>query len=141
MSIIRGVYEGLTAVIYGLVLDVILKALLLMGGFTDLVNDALQLIVATLWIGIEMFGWNGVCIVNRGVCRLSTIYRYLMFIAVPLLAFSYLLYMYGSDTAAAVLFLVTVSTVLGLSVASYIGATWLLINLGVTSVRLVYWYQ
>ncbi|WP_054857387.1 hypothetical protein [Vulcanisaeta sp. JCM 16159] len=121
MNIIRGVYEGLTAVIYGLVLDVILKALLLMG-FTDLVNDALQLIVATLWIGIEMFGWNGVCIVNRGVCRLSTIYRYLIFIAVPLLAFSYLLYMYGSDTAAAVLFLVTVSTVLGLSVASYIGA-------------------
>lgn len=121
MSIVRGVYEGLTAVIYGLILDIALKALLLMG-FTDLVYDVLQLIIAILWIGIEMFGWGGVCIINRGSCRLSTIYRYTMFIATPLMAFSYLFYLYGDGTAAAVLFLIAVSLILGLSVSSYVGA-------------------
>ncbi|WP_243678577.1 hypothetical protein [Vulcanisaeta distributa] len=70
-----------------------------------------------------MFGWGGVCIVNRGgSCRLSTIYRYLMFVAPPLMAFSYLLYLYGDEIAAAVLFLIAVSLILGLSVSSYVGA-------------------
>jgi len=61
MSIVRGVYEGLTAITYSLILDVIMKVLLLMG-FTDIVYDLLQLITAILWIGIGMFGWNNVCI-------------------------------------------------------------------------------
>ncbi len=108
MSIVRGgVYEGFTAIIYGFILDIALKALLLMG-FTDLIYDVLQLIIAILWIGIGMFGWGGnICIVNRGgSCRLSTIYRYIMFIAPPLMAISYLLYLYGDGAAAAVLFLI-----------------------------------
>ena len=61
MSIVRGVYEGLTAITYSLILDVIMKVLLLMG-FTDIIYDLLQLITAILWIGIGMFGWNNVCI-------------------------------------------------------------------------------
>ncbi|ADN51523.1 hypothetical protein [Vulcanisaeta distributa] len=121
MSIVRGVYEGFTAIIYGFILDIALKALLLMG-FTDLTYDVLQLIIAILWIGIGMFGWGNICIVNRGSCRLSTIYRYIMFIAPPLMTISYLLYLYGDGAAAAVLFLIAVSVVLGLSVSSYVGA-------------------
>jgi len=61
MSIVRGVYEGLTAITCSLILDVIMKVLLLMG-FTNIVYDLLQLITAILWIGIGMFGWNNVCI-------------------------------------------------------------------------------
>ncbi len=93
-------------------------------GFTDLIYDVLQLIIAILWIGIGMFGWGNICIVNRGgSCRLSTIYRYIMFIAPPLMAISYLLYLYGDGgAAAAVLFLIAVSIILGLSVSSYVGA-------------------
>ncbi|MCG2865594.1 MAG: hypothetical protein L7H04_06965, partial [Vulcanisaeta sp.] len=94
MSIVRGVYEGLTAITYSLILDVIMKVLLLMG-FTDIVYDLLQLITAILWIGIGMFGWNNVCIIiHRGGCRLSTMYRYIMFIAPTTLAISYIFYLY-----------------------------------------------
>ncbi|GAB6945720.1 hypothetical protein [Vulcanisaeta sp. JCM 14467] len=121
MSIVRGVYEGFTAVVYGFILDIALKALLFMG-FSDLVYDVFQLIIAMLWIGINMFGWGGVCIVNRGSCRLSTIFRYTMFIVTPLMAFSYLFYLYSDVGAAAFLFLIAVSIILGLSVAGYIGA-------------------
>ena len=120
MSIVKGVYEGFTAIVYGFILDITLKALLLLG-FTDLIYDALQLVIAILWIGINVFGWGGVCIINRNVCRLSTIYRYVMFIAPPLMAFSYLFYLYGDGTVAAVLFLIAVSIVLGLSVSGYVG--------------------
>ena len=62
MSIVRGVYEGLTAITYSLILDVVMKVLLLSMGFTDIVYDLLQLITAILWIGIGMLGWNNVCI-------------------------------------------------------------------------------
>ena len=120
MSIVRGVYEGFTAVVYGFILDIALKALLLMG-FSNLIYDVPQFIIAVLWIGINMFGWGGICIVNKGSCRLSTIFRYTMFIVTPLMAFSYLFYLYSDVGAAALLFLIAVSIILGLSVVSYIG--------------------
>jgi len=122
MSIVRGVYEGLTAITYSLILDVIMKVLLLMG-FTDIVYDLLQLITVILWIGIGMFGWNNVCIIiHRGGCRLSTMYRYIMFIAPTTLAISYIFYLYHDFDAAALLFLISISILLGLSVAGYVGA-------------------
>ncbi|MGC8607063.1 MAG: hypothetical protein ACP5GZ_04280 [Vulcanisaeta sp.] len=121
MSIVRGVYEGLTAVIYGFIFDIALKLLLLIG-FTDIIYDILQLIIAILWIGMAMFGWGGVCIISKGTCRLSTIYRYVMFIVIPIMAFSYILYLYNNEVAAALLFLIAVSITLGLSVSGYVGA-------------------
>lgn len=120
MSIVRGVYEGLTAIMYSLMLDVIMKALLLFG-FMDVIYDLLQLITSILWMSIGMFGWDGVCIINRGGCRLSTIYRYVMFMAPTLLAISYISYMYHNNDAATILFLVATSLLLGLSVSGYIG--------------------
>lgn len=121
MSIVRGVYEGLTAVIYGFMLDIALKVLLI-AGFTDVIYDLLQLIITSLWMAINMFGWGGACIVNRGLCRLSTIYRYMILIVPTIMAISYISYLMKSLTAAALLFLISVSLVLGLSVINYVGA-------------------
>ena len=121
MSIVRGVYEGFTAVVYGFIIDIVLKALLIMG-FTNFIYDVIQLVLAILWMMINMFGWGGVCIVNRASCRLSTIFRYVLFIAPLLMAFSYLFYLYDDVAAATLLFLIAVSIVLGLSVTAYIGA-------------------
>ncbi|MFB6470252.1 MAG: hypothetical protein TU36_003320 [Vulcanisaeta sp. AZ3] len=120
MSIVKGVYEGLTALIYAFVLDVMTKVLLLMG-FTDLLYDLIQLILVILWIGIGMVSWGSICIINRSTCRLSTMYRYLMFIVTPIMAISYISYMYRVDVLAVLLFLIAVSLILGLSVAGYVG--------------------
>ncbi|MGC9153718.1 MAG: hypothetical protein ACP5GY_08340 [Vulcanisaeta sp.] len=121
MSIVKGVYEGFTALIYSFILDIVIKVLLLMG-FTDILYDLLQLISVILWIGIAMYGWNNVCLINRGVCRLSTIFRFMMFVVTPLMAFSYIFYLYGANAASALLFLISVSLLLGLSVSGYVGS-------------------
>jgi hypothetical protein len=49
-------------------------------------------------------------------------YRYIMFIAPTTLAISYIFYLYHDFDAAALLFLISISILLGLSVAGYVGA-------------------
>lgn len=119
MSIVRDVYDGLTMLIYYLILNIATLILFYVGP-VNLVYALIQLILIPLWLITGFYSFDRVCIVNKLSCRFVGLFRFMIVFMPMLFIFSLFTGLFYKGLGL-ILYLVTESIYLATSLIGFIG--------------------
>lgn len=119
MSIVRDVYEGLTVLIYYLVINVGILILFYIGPI-NLLYALIQLILLSLWLIMGFYAFDRICVVNKLSCRFVGLFRFMIVLVPMLYIFSLFTSLFYKDLGL-LLYLVTESICLAVSLVGFIG--------------------